>query len=316
MAVSDSTAAARRYARALRRPHPQDWFGWYDPRSWAVAVAVRNQLHPSVADARRAAEVLRRGRRHGRMLASLPRAGTNWLQAMLNSAHDLELGGTGGYEYVPGFKISGDPSWIPAGQRLCWSAPTASLVQLAQEERGRELLEAPVLCSHHPMSRGPLKTDREPGRPVVLVRHPKVAMRSAVRKLGYVDLATHRRAARTTAEQHVEWFDTWAAALARPDGDRILVVRYEDLMADTPGTLQAIAGHWDLHLGDDAAARAIEICSRGAMEAKTGHDPSNVRVTVGEPKRLDPELVAFMDSILDDQMHDALGYDLGAVPDR
>lgn len=301
----------RRYLRSLRHPNIQDWYGWYDPRSWAVANRVRAELHPSRGAVRDARTVLARGRAGGRFLATLPRSGSHYLASMLDAAHALERGEDGDYDYVTGFRLSGDPAWIPRGQPLVWPVATGSLVQLAERFHGeRTIAEAPVLVGHHPMGVGIVEMDVEPGRPVVLVRHPKAAARSMARKRGLGDLATDERHATFLARRYIGWFDTWARARAADPDGRILLVRYEDLEADPAAVLGQISEHWRMGLSDRSREEAVVLCSKERMADKTGHDPTNVRVTLEGAAPVDRGLLDHVGSLIDAELRDPLGYDL------
>jgi hypothetical protein len=66
--------------------------------------------------------------------------------------------------------------------------------------------------------------------------------------------------------------------LARARPDAVLVVRYEDLQADTGACLRRIAAHMRLGLDDAAFAHALRFSERGAIRARL--DPGETEIAV------------------------------------
>lgn len=58
------------------------------------------------------------------------------------------------------------------------------------------------------------------------------------------------------APRYIDSFASWQTALARGDAEG-LVLSYEDMVADKPGTVKSVAAHFGITLSDSAAAEAV-----------------------------------------------------------
>lgn len=254
---------------------------------------------------RRAREVVRKGRRDGRFLATLPRSGTNWLVAMVESALNLSHGEDGDYDLVARYFASGDEGWKPRGARHYWPNSMLSLVFAARTSPA-PIPETVVIGAHFPITHGITDLGAS-GRPVVLVREPVAAFESLLQKEQRRAPVTPQRAM-ALARAFVTYFDYWSEIERRRGGD-VLVVRFEDLCVDAAGQLRGIAAHWSLMLSDSTIDRAVELCSRDRMAAKAAGDTSNVRVSL-EPASVDPVLLEQGVGILSDHLDAPFGYEI------
>lgn len=265
---------AKAYLRQVRSPDLNAWHGAVDPRTWAALgrIAVRERATP--AQLVRAREVISRGRRDGRFLATLPRSGTNWLIALIESSINLHHGLDGDYDLVPNYYVSGDPGWKPRG--------------------------------HYPIVRG--TTDLAgSGRPVALVRELGAAVESQIHKVQRDGSVAQIERVRSLAMKSVGFVEHWQAMAARRGSD-VLVLRFEDLIADPGTSLQRVSDHWSLDLDASAIGQAIELSDRRRMTAKTGDDRTNVRVTIDVPD-VDPTLAAVVREVIRSSSLDgAFGY--------
>jgi hypothetical protein len=76
---------------------------------------------------------------------------------------------------------------------------------------------------------------------------------------------------------YVHFFNRWGA-WAAADPDRILIVRYEDLVADTNAWLARIAAHLRLHFDPAAMRAALAFAGKEAMRARQDPDAGELIV--------------------------------------
>ena len=117
---------------------------------------------------------------------------------------------------------------------------------------------------------------------------------------------------------YIRFFNRWGD-LSRARPDSILIVRYEDLQADTRACLRRIATHMRLDLSDPALARALQFAERDAIRALL--DPTDTEIAV-PPDGASASVVyggrdkAFMRNAMARYLrYDfGYGYDRGAAP--
>ena len=202
------------------------------------------------------------------------KAEVDWLIALIESSINLHHGLDGDYDLVPNYYVSGDPGWKPRG--------------------------------HYPIVRG--TTDLAgSGRPVALVRELGAAVESQIHKVQRDGSVAQIERVRSLAMKSVGFVEHWQAMAARRGSD-VLVLRFEDLIADPGTSLQRVSDHWSLDLDASAIGQAIELSDRRRMTAKTGDDRTNVRVTIDVPD-VDPTLAAVVREVIRSSSLDgAFGY--------
>lgn len=295
---------AKAYLRQVRSPDLNAWHGAVDPRTWAALGRISARERATPAELLRAREVIARGRRDGRFLATLPRSGTNWLIALIESSINLHHGLDGDYDLVPDYFVSGDPGWKPRGHRHFWPASLQSVIHAVGTTP--TVADPVILGGHYPIVRG--TTDLAgSGRPAALVRDLVEAVESQIHKVHRDGSVAQIERVRSMAMESVGFVEHWQAMAARRGSD-VLVLRFEDLVADPGTSLQRISDHWSLDLDASSIGTAIELSDRRRMTAKTGDDRTNVRVTIDVPV-VDPMLAAVVrDVIRSSSLDGAFGY--------
>jgi alcohol sulfotransferase len=243
-------------------------------------------------------------------LASLPRSGSNWLASLLASLAGFE-------RFVPS-------QWPELDRPEC--GPDAREPVYPGLVREFEGLLA-VVKGHTWGTPRNVQALREQGidRHLVGVRDPRDALISAY---WYVRLrphdARHARVMSVSLEEYVDtclsqglfardfvgWLDSW---LRNRDPDGSLVVRYEDLLADTPAAFERVLGFLRLPAPREEVARIV---ASHAFEAVTGRppgeaDPSSVvrRAVSGEWREVFSAEQAARARSLAGSVLDALGYE-------
>lgn len=126
---------------------------------------------------------------------------------------------------------------------------------------------------------------------VVLVRDIREAMLSHWVKWGpqlglslpdYVRLPAPGRKDIADAWWYMDFFNRWGR-MAMTFPERVLIVRYEDLLHDAPTWLARISSHLGLGLGPDAVAAAAKLSDRGSLRARL--DPEYGEEIVPDPIR-------------------------------
>ncbi|HWJ64888.1 MAG TPA: hypothetical protein VNS19_23155 [Acidimicrobiales bacterium] len=274
------TAAARAYARSLRRPKSNTWYGDYDPRSWRVAATQIREQHLGIDDVRRAGSILRSARSSGRYLCALPRSGTNWLFAMINGAMSLHHGGDGTFELVPDRTPAGDDEWVFAGPRYGWPALPRGFAMALAKDADRPVGETVFLYGHEPLPQGLL--DYRRSRPVVSVRDPFAAASSLVLKDGLEWTLAEPGRLEAAADRVERFFSVWEQRLADPaTAERSVVLVYEQLREDPLAGLLAVNRLWALGIDQRTWEDAIERCSWRSMEQVVGERRDTMRISLG-----------------------------------
>lgn len=273
------TSGARAYARSLRSPAQNRWYGDLDPRSWRVALRQARVRHLGTTDLRRGIEVVRAGRRSGRYLCSLPRSGTNWLLTTLSCAAVLHDGGSGTYHLVPDRTPAGHDEWVVDGPRHWWPAVPTSFANALANSRDVEVGHPLWFVSHDPVEQGLI--DHRRARPVILVRRPLDAARSLAHMVD-LDDALHRPNGLDLAFRRVpRYFGVWEHRLADPGfAARALVLRYEELRDDPLDGLLRIDRHWELGIGAATWEEAARRCSWDEMARRAEDRTDTHRISV------------------------------------
>jgi len=208
------------------------------------------------------------------MLCSFPRSGRSWLRFMLACYLDEHLGLGVGVDFHTIFQLipnrGGDP------QR---GAPAY---------RFRERADVPfVIADHSPF--GPAIA----GAPVILmIRSPLDTLVSAY---FYHTRRTQRftgtlpeflRDRELGAPALVDYMNGWEERLARPE---LLALSYEQLHADTTGTLARVLEFLEVEVNAAAVARAVDAAgfeNMRAMELRSGPLDEAIRPEPGAPQAL------------------------------
>lgn len=111
------------------------------------------------------------------------------------------------------------------------------------------------------------------------MRHGLVSSYEKWKDTYRVDFATYLRSSprrkryRFTNDiwRQIEFLNTWGRVAAMPEYDT-LVVRYEQLQTDTPGTLRRVCEHFGIQAPDDTIQRAVQASSKDKMAAKNTRD--------------------------------------------
>lgn len=300
-------SAVRAYARLLRTPKQNAWYGDLDPRSWRVVAYQIRTRRLSRTDVGRALAIVRAGRASGRYLCTMPRSGTNWVDAMLSCGLSLSQGGTGTFTLEPDQGVNGDDAWVFDGPRFGWSAQPKSLAVTVASDRGHAIGDPLFLGNHDPLEPG--LVDYRRARPVVTVREPGDAARSLVRKEGVEWTLAHPSRLPVCVDRVEKFFSVWERRLEDPAvAARTLVLRYEDLRADPVAGLVQISDHWDLGVRRDTWEEAAERCSWSAMAEMASDRPDNPRISI-----VQAELPADAEAYIDERCA-SLGHRFGYGP--
>jgi len=272
-------AGLRAYARSLRSPKQNTWYGDTDPRSWRVTAQLIRSYHLSWRDIRRGRAVVRSARANGRYLCTLPRSGTNWLFAMLECGLSLANGGSGSYELVPARTPAGDDEWVFEGPRYGWPALPRGLAMALEKDRSRELGAVRFLYGHEPLPQGIV--DYRRAHTVLSIRDPFTVACSLLRKDGVEWTLEEPGRLDSTIDRVEKFFGTWERRLDDPAAaDRTLVIEYDDLRADPVQALVQIDRHWRLGVDLPFWEQAAERCSWGEMERAAGERRGTVRISL------------------------------------
>lgn len=272
-------AGLRTYARGLRSPKQNTWYGDADPRSWRVTAQLIRSYHLDRSDIVRGRAVVRSARSHGRYLCTLPRSGTNWLFAMLECGLSLAHGGSGDYELVPARTPAGDDEWVFDGPRYGWPALPRGLAMALDKDRSRALGAVSFLYGHEPLPQGIV--DYRRAHTVLSIRDPFTVACSLLRKDGVAWTLEEPGRLATSIDRVETFFRTWERRLDDPKAAaQTLVIEYDDLRADPVAALVGIDRHWNLGVRREVWEQAAERCSWSAMEQAAGTRRDTVRISL------------------------------------
>jgi hypothetical protein len=228
-------------------------------------------------------------------------SGTHWLRCMLSHAlaHQFDLPAPDHTSGRASEDFIGHPRWRPKHAHLPHIGSSHTL---------------PSAISGAPLVRRLL------GLPpvVVLVRSIPDAMLSHYVKWGaqndlsladYVHLPAPGRRDLADVWWYIDFFNRWGA-IAQACPRDVLIVRYEDLRADTGFWLERVAAHLGLQLGEAAVAAALAASDRDFLRARL--DPAYGETIV--PDRKLRESVAYSaddQAYLRDLLRTRLKFDFG-----
>lgn len=222
--------------------------------------------------------------RHRRFLATMPRAGTNFLYALLSAADEVDhTGGNPKYEYAID----------PDSQRGKWKFPQENRVPNNLLHFQTRLLRGEFenlsrrffVLSHFPAVRWVTLFPPAWMRPVVLIRHPLKAARSL---FGFfhesTDEKTHRHFLQNRFEMIPRFLNYWGAIANGNSDNSLLILRYEELVDEPAATVSRINKHWNLEHSIEALHTAERACRRKHMVQKVPKDrrSGNKRVSVNK----------------------------------
>ncbi len=206
------------------------------------------------------------------MIASLPRAGYHYLNLMNDVALDLEAGGTGKFHFDYGwFHSAGGHHGVALDWR--WKLGTGAFSP-----------SPPVILNTHLpyylnscLTIGRMKT-------VIMVRNIWDVLESIIyhyslepelygpflRREPHPDANPH---AKIDFLMFIEFFNTWAATLKR---DNVMVMHYEDLIADPVAEMCRFRDFMALDISDANLERATELCHKDNMREVMGRREEKV----------------------------------------
>jgi hypothetical protein len=267
------------YLRLLRTPKQNTWYGDLDPRSWRVVAHQTRTRHLGAGDLRRAAGIVRTARSSGRFLCTMPRSGTNWVEAMVACGISLSQGGTGTFHLEPDRGVTGDDGWVFDGPRYGWPAQPQSLAMAVVQDRDRAVGDPLFVGSHDPLEPGLI--DYRRARPVVTIREPVEAARSLVRKEGVAWTMAHPSRLPVCVDRVDRFLSIWERRLQDPAvAERTLLLRYEDLRAEPVAALVEIGRHWGLSVDRACWEEAGARCSWSAMAEQASDRTDTVRISL------------------------------------
>lgn len=202
---------------------------------------------------------------HGRFLASCPRAGTNFLYALLSAADDARRrDGDPEYRYEQQTQ-SNRGRWVFEHENRIAN----NLLHLRQGLLAGEydhLSERFFVLSHYPAVRWESLFSPAWMRPVVVLRHPLRASRSLF-GWHYEENAKAAHEAFLEGEVHqiLRFFNYWGPRVQRRAGEDLRLIRYEDLVDDTVQCLSSIAEFWNFDYSSWVLEAAAEACERQRM---------------------------------------------------
>lgn len=249
--------------------------------------------------------------RHGRFLASCPRAGTNFLYALLSAADDAcRRDGTPEYRYEKQ-SHSNRGRWVfERENRIPNNLPHFQQGLLNGEFN--PLSERFFVLSHYPAVRSESLFSPAWMRPVVVVRHPFRAARSLF-GWHYEENteAAHRVFLENEVFQIIRFFNYWGPRVRRRAGEDLCLIRYEDLADDPVQCLSSIAKLWNFDYPSRVLEAAADACERQTMLDKI---PKHERK---ENKRVSIDRVDFPNKVSEayrvtirENLDDDFGYDI------
>lgn len=218
-----------------------------------------------------------------RFIASWPRSGNTWVRNLLASV------------------LFGQD--LPDLDFLNRMIPTIDYLDFPKRLAALPADRPRFIKTHEPPFRGTARA-----RSVYLVRHPVDAMVS-----WYHMRRSHRetsaaidpfaRAVVAGRVRYGSWNRHVASWLDLAAEDRVLVIRYEDLAADTPTVLASICRHFGLEAGPETVERAVRgatvegVANRFSEWSKRrGNEFSGGVATAAERPRLSPESIRLIES--------------------
>lgn len=194
-------------------------------------------------------------------LVSYPKTGATWLRYMMATAMSLSLDADAPCETVDTGRIA---TLNPAWPRLGWTHDDAAIIN---EDGSPVDLRRLMLADHRRRYRG--------SRVVLLVRDPKDtlvsyfhhATRRSETPMELGSLGSFVRDPQLGLARVLRFLDVWSRATDAPDS--LTVVSYEQLQADTPGTLARVLEALGVEgVSPEACARAAELGQADRMRAK------------------------------------------------
>ena len=239
---------------------------YINPCGWLI-------VHPT--SLLEAAKLIASAHKNKRYMTTLPRSGTVYIKSILTSAVDIEMGGTGDYEFS-------NDEWI---HNITLDCPSQlhNLVTVLKDNKS--IHKDFFMFAHHPIQKSN----------IVRVSSMKVVftVRNIFDQLESWMLHTRRRYGlsedefikRGYVERTIGYFNYWGDFISGPnrvpDKD-YLCIRYEDLILDSLANLSRLVNFWGLELSNSSLQSAVNICSRENMISKVPDSMlnTNQRITV------------------------------------
>ena len=184
-------------------------------------------------------------------VVTYPKSGTTWLQQIV---HVLR-GGTMEFSEI--------------GEVVPW---LETCLDLGIDPEGEQCGEFRAFKSHCTASEAPAGA-----RYVVALREPVAVLRSFHRffegwmfEAGAIDLSTFARDFFTQGSNSGRYWDHLVGWWGRRNESEVLLLCYEDMVADLPGTIDRMAGWLGIEIDDDRRARVIEWSSLETMQRHAG----------------------------------------------
>jgi hypothetical protein len=225
-------------------------------------------------------------KRHRRFVATMPRAGTNYLYALLSATDDAARSGAS-----PEYKYTVHPD----SGRGKWQFELENRIpnNLLHLQRGlvrgefNRLSEQFFVLSHYPAVRSESLFRPSQMEPVVLIRHPLHAARSLF-SFNYDNWSdkSHAQFLQNEFELIPQFLNYWGMFLECDSGDDVTVVRYEDLMSSPKDSISTICDKWGLNYDVSDYENAVVACRQDKMIEKIPQDrrSNNKRVSIKRQK--------------------------------
>lgn len=234
------------------------------------------------------AKLHRRARAHGRFLATLPRSGTNYLFALLNSADHVASGLSGDYFYDTSQGQRG--KWV-FSREIVLANNLYHLVQASRAGHLDRLSDRFFVSSHYPAIRKTRLFRPSAMKPVFTVRDVVPALESLLFFTYDGNDEPHQRSFLENdlphALRYLNYWGKFAQSHHRVEGKHYVCVRYESLVENPLRELSRICRFWDLDLPESCLREAVQTCDANRMRSKvpSAEQATNKRISVRDRDR-------------------------------
>lgn len=221
--------------------------------------------------------------KHKRFIASLPRAGTNYLYALLSALRDARYR-DGAPRYIYKRQATNNRGkWEFLHEHRIPNSPRHFLKGLANDKYDR-LSSFFFVLSHYPAIRREKLFSPSYMKPVVLIRHPVDAAKSLFHF--YYDKHNHNNQnsfLSNEINQITQFYRYWGKDDRRRDESTIFI-KYEELTSATKDKLSKITNHWSITLDDKYYEFAKQACTKENMKKRipARRYKENKRVSVND----------------------------------